>query len=175
MIAAFGCARNYLAIEWRMDETIEPPHLDAWRALLHAHAAAIAAIEERLAAAGSVPLTSYDVLLELSAAPGRKLRMADLAERVVLSRSGLTRLVDRLEREGYLRREASTEDRRGTLAALTDAGRQALREAWPTYAAGIRAAFAEFISDEEAAVLTEVLTRVAQGGRDDDRARARTP
>jgi len=140
---------------------VKQPHLDAWKGLLRAHATAITRIEARLAEAGSVPLTSYDVLLELSNAPGQRLRMAELAERVVLSRSGLTRLVERLEKEGYLTRESTKEDRRGTEAVLTDAGRQALRKAWPVYAEGIRAAFAVYLSDEEAAVLAAVLERVA--------------
>lgn len=147
-----------------MSEKVERPYLDAWKALLRAHAAALTRIEARLVEAGSVPLTSYDVLLELSAAPGRNLRMAELAERVVLSRSGLTRLVERLEREGYLKREPCEEDRRGTRAVLTEAGLKALKAAWPTYAEGIRADFAAFLNEEEAAVLAKVLVRVASGG-----------
>lgn len=144
-----------------MTTKVKKPHLDAWKGLLRAHATVIAEIEARLAEAGSVPLTSYDVLLELSNAPGRKLRMAELAERVVLSRSGLTRLVDRLEKEDYLTRESIKEDRRGTEAVLTDKGVQALRDAWSVYAEGIKANFAAYLSDEEAAMLAVVLARVA--------------
>lgn len=140
---------------------VKQPQLDAWKGLLRAHAAAITQIEARLAEAGSVPLTSYDVLLELSNASGRRLRMAELAKRVVLSRSGLTRLVDRLEREGYLTRESIEEDRRGTEAVLTDKGLQALGKAWPVYAEGIKVTFATHLSDEEAATLAAVLGRVA--------------
>lgn len=140
---------------------VKQPQLDAWKGLLRAHATAITQIEARLAEAGSVPLTSYDVLLELSNAPRQRLRMAELAERVVLSRSGLTRLVDRLEREGYLTRESTKEDRRGTEAVLTDEGLQALRKAWPVYAEGIKESFATYLSDEEAATLAAVLGRVA--------------
>jgi len=144
-----------------MSSRVPSPHLEAWRALLRAHATAIAKIEARLLKAGRVPLTSYDVLLELSAAPDRRLRMADLAERVVLSRSGLTRLVERLEREGYVEREATVEDRRGIQAVLTEKGLSALKEAWPIYAEGINAYFAAFLAEEEAAVLAKVLERVA--------------
>lgn len=148
-----------------MPDPLEPPYLAAWTGLLRAHATALARIEERLAAAGAVPLTSYDVLLELSSAPGRALRMGELAERVVLSRSGLTRLVERLEREGLLARRPAEDDRRGTEAVLTEAGRRALREAWPSYAAGIREEFAAFLDADEAAVLARALTRVARRGR----------
>jgi len=144
-----------------MSHRVPSPYLEAWRALSRAHATVIARIEGRLLEAGSVPLTSYDVLLELSAAPDHSLRMAELAERVVLSRSGLTRLVERLEREGYVRREATAEDRRGTQAVLTAKGLSALKEAWPVYADGINAHFAAFLTEEEAAVLAKALERVA--------------
>ena len=146
-----------------MTKRVEQPYLDAWKGLLRAHAIAVSRIEARLTEAGSVPLTSYDVLLELSHAPERKLRMAELAERVVLSRSGLTRLVDRLEKEGYLRRESIEGDRRGTAAALTDEGLKALREAWPVYAEGIKQDFAAFLRQEEAEILAKALERVAGG------------
>ena len=154
---------NHFELHYTMSRKVEQPYLDAWKGLLRSHAAAVARIEARLAEAGSVPLTSYDVLLELSNAPERKLRMAELAERVVLSRSGLTRLVERLEKEGYLVRESTKEDRRGTEAVLTGEGARALKEAWPIYAGGIREGFAAFLSEEEAAVVAEALERVASG------------
>ncbi len=146
-----------------MSKRVKQPYLSAWKGLLRSHAATVARIEIRLAETGSVPLTSYDVLLELSNAPEQKLRMAELAERVVLSRSGLTRLVDRLEKEGYLIRESTKEDRRGTEAVLTEKGARALKEAWPVYASGIREDFAAFLSEEEAIVIAKALERVATG------------
>jgi DNA-binding MarR family transcriptional regulator len=91
--------------------------------------------------------------------------MSDLARSVVLSRSGLTRLVDRLETEGLLRRESVAGDRRGTLAVITEAGREAMRQAWPVYAAGIAAYFARHLSDEELAALTAGLGRVLAAGQ----------
>src|SRR5579884_3899316 len=143
-----------------MQPRLDDVHLAAWRTFLRAHATAIDAIERELTAAGEVPLSSYDVLIELLEAPGRRLRMAELARRVVLSRSGLTRLVDRLERDGLLARERTAEDRRGAYAVLTDAGYQAVRRAWPVYARGIIAHFAAHLSDDEARTLTELLGRV---------------
>src|SRR5918997_3145626 len=106
----------------------EPPpnlderHLAAWRTFITAHAAVIDAIERDLRAAGVISLTWYDVLIELAEAPNRRLRLHELARAVVLSRSGLTRLVDRIEAAGLLHREACAEDRRGAYAVLTAEG-----------------------------------------------------
>ncbi len=134
--------------------------LAAWRAFLYAHAAVIEAIERDLATAGAVPLGTYDVLVALHEAPEGRLRMSDLARRIVLNRSTLTRRVDRLEAEALLRRERCGRDRRATYAVLTEAGAAALRRAWPIYARGIAAYFGRHLSDTEAAVLAEALARV---------------
>jgi DNA-binding MarR family transcriptional regulator len=120
----------------------------------------IADIDRRLAAAGQIPLHWYDVLIELYEAPDQKLRMADLAQRVLLTRSGLTRLVDQLEAKGYLRRVLDPEDRRGFYAILTDAGVAAMRSAWPIYAAGIQELFGAHLSPEEAAILVRLFARM---------------
>ena len=141
---------------------IDEPHLAAWRVFLRAHATVIDAIERDLMAAGVAALSSYDVLIELLEAPQRRLRMAELARRVVLSRSGLTRLVDRLEDDGLLTREGATEDRRGAYAVLTDAGYQTVRRAWPVYARSIQTHFAARLSQEEAATLTVLLERMTR-------------
>jgi DNA-binding MarR family transcriptional regulator len=132
----------------------------AWRALITAHATVVDKIERALHEASLPPLGWYDVLLELSAAPNCRLRMHELARAVVLSRSGLTRLVDRLEEAGLLRREPDPSDRRGAFAVLTDAGRDMLRRMWPVYAAGIAEHFGRHVSDEEAHMLTETLSRI---------------
>src|SRR5579859_3239466 len=94
-----------------MDTKLEPSGLVAWRSFLTAHAALINQIERELLEAGVVPLSWYDVLFALYDAPGQRLRMSELASAIVLSRSGLTRLVDRLEAEGLLARERSVSDR----------------------------------------------------------------
>ena len=114
--------------------------LQTWRTFLRAHATVTRRLEAELVAEQGLPLASYDVLVQLSEAPDRSLRMTELADRVLLSRSGLTRLADRLERDGLLRREACPSDARGTLAVLTDAGLQRLEQAWPTHRAGRRRA-----------------------------------
>ncbi len=137
-------------------------HLTAWRAFLKAHATVIDRIDHDLLAARRLPLSSYDVLIELYEAPGRRLRMYELAERVVLSRSGLTRLVDRLEAEGFLTRDRSGTDRRGAYAVITEQGIAAMRQAWPVYARGIIQYFAQWLTPEEAQLLGSALGRILQ-------------
>ena len=148
-----------------MSEKIDEFHLTAWRAFLNAHAAVIHLIEEDLAQAQRLPLSSYDVLLTLSEAPEHRLRMHEIAERVVLSRSGLTRLIDRLEKEELLYRERCGDDRRGAYAVLSDKGLDALRRAWPVYARGIQKNFADLLTDEEVKVITQALERVNEHAR----------
>jgi DNA-binding MarR family transcriptional regulator len=140
---------------------IPEPYLDAWRTFLNAHAATIDRIEQALAANGLPPLAWYDALWPLYRARGRKLRMGQLAAQVVtISRSGLTRLVDRLENAGLVRREPSPADRRGTVVAITREGSALLRRMWPVYAAEVRRSFVDVLEDEEAAVLGKALERV---------------
>lgn len=144
-----------------MDGPLDEFHLAAWRAFINAHAAVIDRIEERLAEARRLPLTSYDVLVALAEAPGRRLRMNDLANRVVvLSRSGVTRLVDRLEAEGLLRRERTAADRRGAYAVITEKGVEELDRARPVYACAIDEFFARHLDDGEVRTITAALQRV---------------
>jgi DNA-binding MarR family transcriptional regulator len=131
----------------------------AWRALLVAHQRAVRAIEADLAAAGRIPLTWYDVLLELQAVPGG-LRMQDLSERVVLSRTRVSRLVDELEREGLVRRRPDPDDGRATIAAITPAGTEAFRATAPVYLAKIEEHFNRHLTAPERAALTSGLERV---------------
>jgi DNA-binding MarR family transcriptional regulator len=145
-----------------MDEVLDKEGLAAWEAFVFAHAAAVGRIEREFAAAGVVSLTWYDVLTALTAAPGRRRRLQDLADEVVLSRSGLTRLIDRVEAAGLIRREPCETDRRGTYAVLTPAGEQAVERAWPVYARGIARHFADRLTGEEKRVLAEALRRVRQ-------------
>lgn len=149
----------------RMDVEPDETQLAAWRAFLNAHAAAVGAIERDLAAAGCISLTWYDVLVALWEAPDHRLRLHELAQAVVLSRSGLTRLLDRLEAAGLIRREPCADDRRGAYAILTDAGRVAQLKAWPVYARGIATHFGNHLSPEEAEVLANVLSRIALAAR----------
>jgi DNA-binding MarR family transcriptional regulator len=141
---------------------VDEVHLAAWRALLTAHAAVVACIDRELALADGnlVPLTWYDVLIELFEAPDQRLRQRDLARSVVLTRSGISRLIDRMATAGLVRREPNPDDRRGDLVALTDFGRGALRRTWPYYARGIASHFAQHLSADEAQVITAALERV---------------
>jgi DNA-binding MarR family transcriptional regulator len=144
------------------EEHLSDQHLAAWRTILKAHATIINRIDHDLAAAKLPPLSTYDVLIELYEAPEHRLRMHELAERVVLSRSGLTRLVDRLEAEGLLMRDRSGTDRRGAYAVITEQGIAALRRMWPVYAGGIAKYFAQWLTVDEAQLLEEAMGRALQ-------------
>jgi DNA-binding MarR family transcriptional regulator len=144
---------------------IPEPYLDAWRTFLNAHAAVIDRAERALSARGLPPLSWYDALWPLYRAPGRELRMGELAAQVVtISRSGLTRLVDRLEGAGLVRREPSPGDRRGTVVAITREGSAVLRRMWPVYAAELRRSFVDVLEEQEAAAIRDALARVQRAG-----------
>jgi DNA-binding MarR family transcriptional regulator len=138
--------------------------LGAWRTFLRAHATVVRALESELMAEHDLPLASYDVLVQLSEAPDWRLRMTELADRVLLSRSGLTRLADRLEREGLLRREACPSDARGTLAVLTDAGLARLEAAWPTHLRGVQEHVTGRLSTDEILQLSVLLGKLVPDG-----------
>ncbi len=146
-----------------MNEAAYVPHThhQAWFQLLRAHARLLRQVEQRLEVGAQIPLSWYDVLVTLEKAPHERLRMSELAESVVLSRSGLTRLVDRLEREGLLKRENCPRDKRGCFATITQQGLEARRAAWPIQAQAIAELFVARVTPEEAAVLGRVLGRVA--------------
>ena len=137
--------------------------LGAWRGLLRVHAALVRELDAELDAAHDLPLSSYDVLIYLQAAPGKRLRMAELADSVLLSRSGVTRLVDRLEREGLIVRDTCSSDGRGLYAVLTDEGEAMLARARPTHLAGVRERFLEHFSEEELELLATYWERVIPG------------
>jgi DNA-binding MarR family transcriptional regulator len=115
--------------------------LGAWRAFLNAHALATKRISRDLADAGLPDLSWYDVLWTLHRAEGRRMRIRELADAVVLSSTGMTRFVDRLEAAGLVRREAVPGDRRGAYAVITKEGSALLRRMWPIYARGIATYF----------------------------------
>ena len=136
----------------------------AWAVLLTAHATLIERIETALAAARLPPLGWYDVLWELEKAGGR-LRLVELARRVVLSKSNLSRLADRLEDAGLAERKDAADDGRGYDLVLTRAGRATRRRMWPVYQAQIDALFARHLSVEEARMLGEALGRMVKAAR----------
>jgi DNA-binding MarR family transcriptional regulator len=139
---------------------LAPRELAAWRGLLRVHSALVKALDAELLAEHDLPLSSYEVLITLQAAPGRRLRMAELADRVLLSRSGMTRLVDRLEREGLLERSTCTSDGRGCFAVLTDAGAELLAHARPTHLHGVRERFLRHFEGAELDAMATWWTRV---------------
>jgi DNA-binding MarR family transcriptional regulator len=110
-----------------------------------------------------LPLSSYEVLLFLADAPDGRLRMSELADGVLLSRSGLTRLVDRMEREGLLRRERCADDARGYNAVITDEGRELFRRARRTHLDGVRERFLGHLSEPDRAALAEIWEKVQPG------------
>ena len=146
---------------------LSPAELSAWRLFLRAHTQVIRRLEHDLMTEHDLPLASYDVLVQLSEAPDRSLRMTELAERVLLSRSGLTRLVDRLVRDRLVERQACPSDARGTLAVLTDAGAAKLAEAWPTHLRGVVHNVVGRLSAEELETLSGLLGRLVDPTLDD--------
>ena len=140
---------------------LTPVEMDAWRSFLRAHAKVTRVLDAELSAECDLPLGSYEVLLHLNEAPERRLRMTDLADRVLLSRSGLTRLVDRLERDGLIRRESCPSDLRGTNAVLTDEGYARLKAAAPAHLRGVREHVVDLLTPEELEVLAKALGRLA--------------
>jgi DNA-binding MarR family transcriptional regulator len=134
--------------------------LHAWRSFLNAHARVLRSLETELVAEQRLSLVSYDVLVQLAEAPDRKLRMAELADRVLLSRSGVTRLVDRLERAGLVARQRVTGDGRGVIAELTPAGLERLRTASGTHLAGVVRHFVACFTQEELARFGELCGRL---------------
>jgi DNA-binding MarR family transcriptional regulator len=137
--------------------------LRAWRGLLRVHASLSKALDADLEAAHGLPLSSYEVLMHLAGAPDGRMRMCNLAESVILSRSGLTRLVDRLEREGFIAREPCEDDARGSFAVVTGAGREKLAAARATHLAGVRALFLDHFSAEDLDALGNAWERVLPG------------
>jgi DNA-binding MarR family transcriptional regulator len=132
----------------------------AWAALLQVHAAVVPVLDHKLMAEAGMPLRFYDVLLELAAAPDRRLRMSDLAGRVVLSRTRVSRLVDEMASAGLLVREQNPADARSAYATLTELGLRRFRQAAPKYLAGIEEHFAQQLEDRELEELAAALQRV---------------
>jgi DNA-binding MarR family transcriptional regulator len=140
----------------------ETDELAAWRWMLLAHAGALHAIDAELSQSGHVPLAWYDVLLELNAAPGRRLRMSELGDRVVLSRTRVSRIVDDMVGAGLVERVANPDDGRSSLAQMTNQGRAELRRAAPAYRSGIEKHFLSLLNNSEQRVLATALQRVAE-------------
>jgi DNA-binding MarR family transcriptional regulator len=147
-----------------MSVNLSKAHNLAWRKFLTVHVILIEQIERDLAQAKLPALSWYDVLFALSAAPDRKLRLNELAQAVLLSRSNLTRLVDRLEVAGLICREACEIDRRGAFAMITEEGIAMLDRMWSVYGRGIERYFACHLDPTEVKLLVKILDRMIVRG-----------
>lgn len=137
----------------------------AWPVLLTAHAAVVDVIEGELAAAGLPALAWYDVLWALERAPERRLRLHELAHALVFSRSNLTRLIDRIEDAGLVKRARADADRRGYFAVVTAQGLAMRKKMWPTYAKAIETHFDRHLTGAQHDVLRSALRRVLEAAR----------
>src|SRR4051812_38263090 len=149
----------------RSTKTAELPslselELDAWRGFLRTYTTLVRDLDEELTERHGLPLSSYDVLVQLDEAPDGMLRMSHLADAVLLSRSGLSRLVTRLETQGLLERAECKNDARGAFAAITDTGREKLGEARATHRAGVRERFLDKLGERELRQLARIWSRL---------------
>src|SRR5436853_1454538 len=148
-----------------MQQSVDTPRftdleLDAWRGFLRAHATLVRELDEALAERHGLPLSSYDVLVQLDEAPEGRLRMSHLADAVLLSRSGLSRLVTRLEKQGLLERTECPSDARGAFATITEAGREKLGGARKTHRAGLHERFLDKLGEREQRQLARAWSRL---------------
>jgi len=143
----------------------DDPKSHAWAVLLTAQATLIEKIEAALAQAKLPPLAWYDVLRELEKAEGGSLRMHELARRIVLSRSNLTRLADRLEDAKLIERTDTRHDRRGYDCVVTRAGLAMRKKMWPVYKAEIERLFSRHVTVEEARTIGVALARAVKAAR----------
>ncbi len=146
------------------EQTLSEGELRAWRGLKRAHASLAKRVDAELERTHGLPLTSYEVLHHLLESPGGRVRMCDLAEQAQLSRSGLTRLADRLEKEGLLERCSCEHDARGAYACLTELGHERLCAARGTHLAVVREEFLSRFSEVELGALAELWDRIAPCG-----------
>jgi len=139
------------------------PRLDAWRAFLVAHARLFRRLDEELRVEHALSLPEYETLLQIAQAPDRRMRMSQIATRVLLSKSGVTRLVDRLVADGFVERSQCSSDARGAEAGLTPAGLERLRAASTTHLRGIERYFLSAIGADDLAVLGRMMESISQG------------
>lgn len=146
------------------EQTLSEGELRAWRGLKRAHAALAKRVDAELERTHGLPLSSYEVLHRLLESPGGRMRMCDLADQAQLSRSGLTRLADRLEKDGLLERCSCEHDARGAYACLTELGRERLCAARGTHLAVVREQFLSRFTEGELSALAELWERIAPCG-----------
>jgi DNA-binding MarR family transcriptional regulator len=141
--------------------------LGVWRSFLRTHNHLLRQLEHQLHTHGKIAIGSYDVLIQLAEAPDNRLRMSELAEAVLLSRSGLTRLVDRLQKDGLVQRQPDPEDARGMYTVLTAKGRDALRDASVVHLAGVSELVLDRLSEPELRQLQALMGKLDPAPRQD--------
>lgn len=146
----------------RRRRRLSEAELGAWRLFLRAHATLLRGMEHDLEQARAVPFSFYGVLFTLASGPPEGMRLTELAERVFLTKSGLTRLLDRMAEHGLIERRSCAEDKRGQYAMLTPAGKRAFRRSAPAHLASIARRFADQLSPRELVAVAEALERVAE-------------
>ncbi len=139
------------------------PRLAAWRSLLTAHALVVDRLDQELRTEAGMSLADYSALLQLAESPGRRLRMSQLAAGIFLTRSGVTRLVDRLQAEGLVERSQCSSDGRGAEASLTEAGLSTLRAASRIHLRGVKAHFLDRLSEEDLDLLERSMGAISVG------------
>jgi DNA-binding MarR family transcriptional regulator len=140
-------------------DILDPLERRAWRAYVVSHARLVHRLEAGLLARSGLPLAEFDVLHQLSVATDQRLRMNELADRVLLSRAGITRLVDRLVEDGLVARAKCPSDARGSFAVLTPAGRKRVEDARPEHLADVRRFFLDHFTREELETLADLFDR----------------
>lgn len=144
-------------------KVLDEQAMSAWIALMQAHSAVVDALAGPLEAELGLPLSWHEVLVWLAGSPDGRLRMQELARSVLLSKSGITRLIDRMHRAGLVRRENCSADRRVVYAVITDQGRDTLVRALPVFASSFRDAFGRHLDRDDTAMLGEILAKILSG------------
>ena len=143
-----------------MTKNLEPEKLDAWRGVLFAQARVVRALEADMLEQHGLPITWFDLLSRLSDAPHQRMRMHELEEASLFTRSGITALADRLENAGLVRRERSAEDRRGVYLAITEAGLDKFAEVWPDHRRSIESHFGKYLNAEDTQALRTATKKI---------------
>ncbi len=143
-----------------MSRDLDQAAITAWVRLLKAQKVSLEEVEKDLKREGLPPLSWYDLLFEVYQQPGRRLRQFEIGERILLSKFNLSRLVDRLEKNGLVRRDPCSEDQRGAYVVITANGEKTLKRMWPTYAKALKKNFADHFSRQELTTLSRLLAKL---------------